>query len=350
MKAIRAIMIISFMLFAAITGCKFDFSGLMLSSDPVIDEPIVSEIPDEIKELIWADYEALLTELLELGIEDAEQAEELLIRIRVRQEQDEYYGKYVDAGGIAIVGAKTLTDHVMLDAQEFTLTMTAKRPELRTKLSPETGFYFILTDIEHIGKGFGNVKLLPDWDVWKLGFGDLLILINIGMCLETDGRYVCTAPAAKSMRIQSNPYDKSQCPFPNNFKHGYWCWNDWRSQDWTMFAHEMAHAIHYAARQIDPTFQSELEIAYENAMEKKLWDKWKVGLFGDYAETNVYEYWAVASEYWFFIHRATSFATEGKTFEIPEQNRQDLKTRDPLIYALLEKWYPEAEPFGRTPL
>ena len=45
---------------AALIGCNFDFSGLMLSSDPVIDEPVVSEIPDEIKELIWQDYEALL--------------------------------------------------------------------------------------------------------------------------------------------------------------------------------------------------------------------------------------------------------------------------------------------------
>ena len=332
---------------AALIGCKFDFSGLMLSSDPVVEESTVSEIPEKIKELIWQDYEALLTQLLELGIEDAEQVEELLIRIQTRQEQDEYYGKYVDAGGIAIVGAKTLTDEVMLDAQDIALKTTAKRPELRVQLSPETGFYFILTDIAHIGKGFGNVKLLPDWDVWELGLTGLT-LINIGMCLTTDGRLVCTAPAAKSMRIHSNPHDKSQCPFPSNLKSSYWCQTEWRRRDWTVFVHEMAHAIHYAVQQIDPTFQSELEIAYENAMEKKLWDKWKVGS-GDYAEKNVSEYWAVASEYWFFIHRATSFTTEGKSVEIPEQRRADLKLRDPLIYALLEKWYPAVEPFDETP-
>ncbi len=319
-----------------------DLTNTILSSDDIETdlEPTVQEIPQEIKELIWQDYEALLTKLLELGIEDTEEAEELLTRIQTRQEQDLYYTKYVDAGGIAIIGAKTLTDEVMIEAQDIALAMTAKRPELRVQLSPETGFYFILTDIEYTR---GNVKTLPEWNVWELILSrGPLVYINIGMCLGIDGRYICTSNAAKNVKIQSRPHDKT-CS-------SYWCNTNLYLKDWSTFVHEMAHAIDHAARQIDPNFNSELQNAYQNAKQKELWDNGKV-LSGGYAMTNIREYWAVASEYWFFIQRATRYTTHHfpEGVEVPEQRREDLKLRDPLIYALLEKWYPAVEPFGATP-
>lgn len=334
----RLYMLCVVVVLAALIGCKFDFSGLMLSSDPAVEEPVVSEIPEEIKELIWADYEALLTELLELGIEDAGQAEELLIRIQTRQEQDLYYTKYIDADGIAIVGGKTLTDEVILEAKDIALTMTDKRPELRVQLSPKTGFYFILTDIEETR---GNVTTLPEWRLWEFSRrGGPLVLVNIGMCLEIDDRFVCTSNAAKNLKIQSRPHSTT-CA-------GFWCNTRNYFKDWSTFVHEMAHAIDYAARQIDPDFQSELEKAYENAKQNELWDNGKI-VRGGYAMTNVYEYWALASEYWFFIQRATTYYTHHfrEGIEVPEQLREDLKIRDPLIYELLEKWYPEVEQFER---
>lgn len=327
---------------AALIGCKFDFSGLMLSSDPVVEEPIVSEIPEEIKELVWANYEALVESLLELGVEDTEQAEELLARIRTRQEQEQYYTKYVDAGGIAIVGAKTLTNEVMLEAQDIALKMTEKRPLLRTYLAPETGFYFILTDIVDISKGgyyFPTVKELPEWWVWELQFKSSLIHIKGAMCLEVTAehnRFVCTSYAAKVAKIQTRPHGV----YCDNF----WCDTDLFLQDWTTFAHEMAHAVHYAARKIDSKFQSKLETAYQNALKNELWDNGKV-ISGEYAMTNANEYWAVATEYWFFTHRSINY----NGHEIPERDREELKERDPLIYNLLAEWYPTIESLGRTP-
>lgn len=333
-------------------GC-IDLTDTILSSGDIVSdiEPTVQEIPERIKELIWQDYEALLAELLELGIEDKEEAEELLIRIQTRQEQDLYYKKYVDAGGVAIIAADTMMDEIMEEARDIVLTMTAKRPELRKQLSPETGFYYILIDREYERGYFGTpATKLPEYPLWKLIFskGERIVLIGAtGQCLaysENDGlKKVCYAPVGKTVRIQSIPSDRflnriTECDGYDD----YWCHTDIYLSGWKTFVHEMAHAIHFAAIQIDPAFHVELDKAYENAKQNQLWygDN-RQFVKGKYAMQNVDEYWAVASEYWFYFFRATTV----NGVPVPAQSRDELKTRDPLIYNLLEKWYPEVEQF-----
>lgn len=225
----------------------------------------------------------------------------------------------------------------MIQARHIVVAMTSHRPEIREQLSPETGFYFILTDIEETR---GRVKTIPEWDLWGFIFsGGPIRIINIGMCVHAEGRLVCTAPAAKNVRIQTRPFGET-C-------ENHWCTMELHLKDWSILTHEMAHAVDYAARQIDPNFQTELEAAYENAKANNLWDYTRI-LSGHHAMLNPKEYWAVASEYWFYTFRATRLSTQEtrEGVDIPEQRREDLKERDPLIYALLEKWYPKVEPFG----
>ena len=334
----RRLSFICFVLLVVLTGC-IDLTDVMLADKGVdeveVDEITVSEVPEEIKDLIWQDYERLVERLLALGEGDTRNLEELLIRIQARREQDEYYGKYVLAGGIAIVGARTLTEETMLEAGEIVEIMTQKQPEVRDYLSPERGFYFAITDPEYTR---GHVKTLPESPVWELAFlNGPPVFVNIGMCLFADGKFVCTAPASKMVQIKSTEQGEDCGRF--------WCDFNIYIYDWTTLTHEMAHAVEYAANKFDDSFRTELLEAYANAKVNDLWNDAKAN---DYAMKNYKEYWAVASEYWFFNFKERNLRS-GEYPDgiiVPAHTREDLLERDPKIYALLEKWYPEVEPFG----
>ena len=74
--------------------------------------------------------------LVEKGLTDAES---------IHEWQKEFYTRYIDAGGVAIVGPDTVTDREYLLAREAILVMTSKRPELRDRVQSKHGkFYMIL--------------------------------------------------------------------------------------------------------------------------------------------------------------------------------------------------------------
>ena len=309
-----------------LTGCDMNLTDTVLLDDTSnapqhVEVTTISEIPDHIKRLIWRDLDELIAELLNLETGNEVEARKLLAMILTRQKQEEYYNKYVDAGGIAIIGAKTLSDEEMLEAHKIALTMTEKRHELRERLSLETGFYFILTDLEWTR---GKPKTLPEYHEWEVEFGGgPPVAIGVNMCLTVSGRFMCLASAGKRVQIRSKTY-QIDCG-------DYWCGIEVYRQKWDAFTHEMAHAIEHAARQIDPNFYRELRQAHDNAQENNLWGGYYQG---DYAMGNWKEYWAVASVYWFFT--------------VQGQTRKSLQVRDPLIYNLLSKWYPVTEPFDSS--
>ena len=90
--------------------------------------------------------------------------------------------------------------------------------------------------------------------------------------------------------------------------------------------HELAHGIHLLGlNTLDPTFDERLQITYEAAMRKRLWQ-------GTYAASDRREYWAEASHAWFHPNGAGSFDLFGNT-------RQSLKQYDPGLAALLAEVY-----------
>ena len=88
--------------------------------------------------------------------------------------------------------------------------------------------------------------------------------------------------------------------------------------------HGFAHTIHrFGLNTVDPTFNNRLQIVYDAAMEKGLWQ-------GTYASADRGEYWAEATRAWFHPKSGGSF--KGNT-------RQALKVYDPGIAALLAEVY-----------
>lgn len=95
--------------------------------------------------------------------------------------------------------------------------------------------------------------------------------------------------------------------------------------------HEFAHAIHLLGfNTLDPTFDERLQMTYEAAMEKGLWQ-------GTYSSSNRREYWAEGTHAWFFPNGfVRSFGRSGNT-------RRALKAYDPELATLLTEVYGDSE-------
>ena len=88
--------------------------------------------------------------------------------------------------------------------------------------------------------------------------------------------------------------------------------------------HGFAHTIHrFGLNTVDPTFNNRLQITYDAAMEKGLWQ-------GTYASSDRREYWAESTQAWFYPKGHSSF--NGNT-------RHALKAYDPGLAALLTEIY-----------
>ena len=68
----------------------------------------------------------------------------------------------------------------------------------------------------------------------------------------------------------------------------------------SVMIHEWAHAIHrFGLNTVDPTFDNRLQIAYDAAIEKGLWQ-------GTYASSDRGEYWAEGTQAWFYPKGGTA--------------------------------------------
>ena len=90
------------------------------------------------------------------------------------------------------------------------------------------------------------------------------------------------------------------------------------------FVHEFAHAIDSSiVRFLDSDFYDDVEHAYETALASGAWA-------GLYAESAPGEYWAEGAVVWFYD------VGPGRQFETYEA----LEAHDPLLFDLLDAWFP----------
>ena len=94
----------------------------------------------------------------------------------------------------------------------------------------------------------------------------------------------------------------------------------------TIFVHEFAHDILDAARAVDPALAARVDRAYSQAIAA---GRWK----GEYASTNVDEYWAVGTQFWFNSNKVATF--DGRVV----LSDADLARYDPSLAAVLREVY-----------
>lgn len=170
-------------------------------------------------------------------------------KIDFHELQKAFYTRYIDAGGIAIVGPDSVTDAHYIAAKDTILIMTHKFPILRERLkSKHKKFYMVF-----VGDDYKSKKNMPE------------------MLLKTS-------------YLEGRPDFRPSCNLsivPEGFCHA-----DVRGfiQPTRTFAHEFAHALDY-----------EMELIMPGFLDKLI----KLGELHNTIHQG-YEIWAYGVEQWFF--------------------------------------------------
>ncbi|MDE0467122.1 MAG: hypothetical protein OYL97_08690 [Candidatus Poribacteria bacterium] len=308
MKIQSFLILILFLCFA--WGCGDEgvlLEGLVPSGpSPLVD---VGPVPEDIQEILWgADADTLKAELKDYMDRDVHGGviDHQINRICLRHEQEAYYGKYISAGGVAIMGHSHIDDRVFYAARDIVLGMTRKRPELRALLTPTREYRPGAT--RHDGIHDVTRRYTPSRKF-------RMILVERDMSP--------TSIPEKHRGLGTVNYNTA--PYGGEAGTNYaWAYvgNAESSNDiwiYHFFSHEFAHAIHFAIELLDPTFDDRLKAAYDTARENN-----------SFTATRTYnssEYWAQAATDWFYRI-------------VREPVYHDLVLQeDPLLYALLSEWF-----------
>lgn len=286
----------------------------------LLEEGVVTDIPPE----VWAILKYVREERVrwyERAVEsDNIWRDHLAAEVKrvepIKAAQEAFYAKYINAGGIAIIGNAELEDKHLLEARWVVLTMTSKYPVLRDRLLSRHGrFYLILIQPtreemnrwsfslpEHNGSGFWPG--CESGTYWKLES-------VIGNCFAP----VIGNPAP--LRV-----------FVHEFAHALESEIDLLQPglvDRAWLEEGVRLPLHEALKS-NPGFRDRLQHAYNTAYAQGTWQ-------GEYANVNYAEYWAEGTVMWFYD------IGPGRTFE----SYDTFFARDPLLAALLDEWFPRVE-------
>ena len=218
----------------------------------------------------------------------------LPLAVRQAFELDSFYQQWIDIEGFPVVASEKVNPYALKEAAWLIWQMIGHRPEILHAFVQKRvrfvviGYTEIPTDIP------GHSYQAPDFLVyWQRGLG---------------GDYSGHTAVGSS--------EENLLRYPRN------------GGSYNTLFHGFAHTIHrFGLNTVDPTFNNRLQITYNAAMEKGLWQ-------GTYASSDRGEYWAEATRAWFHPKGGGSF--KGNT-------RQALKVYDPGIAALLAEVYGDNE-------
>jgi cyclophilin family peptidyl-prolyl cis-trans isomerase len=209
-----------------------------------------------------------------------------------------FYQKYLEVGGLPVVGSTNVTDFALREAAWIVRRMLEQRPEVlqamatnRTRLAV-MAYTEYTTDIpEH-----SRLKSRVFWDRRARGLG------------ATPRAPAVSCAEENLLCLPGDPYSTEN-----------------------ICIHEFGHAIHeMGMSQLDATFDRRLREAHRGATNAGLWK-------GTYAYTNPHEYWAEGVQDWFDNNR------ENDALHNHVNTRAELKAYDAGLAALCQ------EVFGDRP-
>lgn len=205
-----------------------------------------------------------------------------------------FYQKYLDAGGLPVLGSTNVSDYAMLEARWILLHMLSNRPEILHVMATNRARLVVMAYNEYTTDIPEQANQTPKvfWDRRARGLGG-----RISSCAEEN--LLC---------FPNDPYSAEN-----------------------ILIHEFGHAIlNYGMRALDPKFKSRVRAARDQALAAGLWKN-------TYAATDVEEYWAEGVQDWFDNNR------ENDAQHNSVNTRAELKEYDPALAALC------AEAFGEVP-
>ena len=218
--------------------------------------------------------------------------------VRQQFNMAEFYQQYCDAGGVPVVASKKVYPQALLEAHFLIMKMIGHRPEILSAMGTAKTRFTVMAHDEWTTDVPEHSDLRPPeyWDRRARGLG------------ATKWRPCVSCGEENLLGFEGDPYSTEN-----------------------ILIHEFAHAIHEMGLvTVDPTFDSRLDQAYRDAMDRGLWD-------GVYAATNRMEYWAEAVQSWFGTNREND----------PQHNhvntRAELQEYDPAVAALCEEVFGAGE-------
>jgi len=227
---------------------------------------------------------------------------------------DPFYAKYLDAGGIPIVSSAQVPDEALERARSIVLGLLEHRPDLHRALAAWGYRVAIMAESE----GMLDIPEQAHWT--KPGPDD----VRLTRCEKkhyderigrlTDAQY-WNARARGIGGPMTVGAAEDLLGLPSSRYYGE-----------TIFVHEFAHNVLWAAKEVDPVFYAEVEAAWRAALADGLWS-------GEYMMTTVDEYWAEGSQLWF----------NSKKLKVMNGRRvlsdEDLAGYDPRLHALFGRAY-----------
>lgn len=237
---------------------------------------------------------------------------------------DPFYAKHIAAAGIPILSSAKVPDAALLAAHAIVTGMLAHRPDLAAEIARAGTRVAIMAEDEFTTD-------LPEQRHWtRPGRDDPRLTrcerihydARIGAL--TDRQYwnarargmggVFTSGAAEDLLgLRSSRY-----------------WGE------TIFVHEFAHNILFAAERVDPALHAAVQRAYRSALAAGRWKD-------EYASTSPAEYWAEGTQFWFNSNRLAAF--DGRRI----LSHRDLGAYDPALYAALARAYGGAHRLASDP-
>lgn len=227
---------------------------------------------------------------------------------------DPFYAKYVDAGGIPVLGSRQAPDAALYRARELADGMLAFRPDLRAELVRQGYRVAVLAENE-------SVLDLPENRHWaKPGEDDPRLtrcerkLYDERIGRFTDREYWDARARSMAGKLTSAAAE-DLLGLPSSRWYGE-----------TVFVHEFAHDVLYAIEEVDPRLYRAVERAYAEALAAGRWKD-------EYVTTTIHEYWAEGTQFWFNSNRLA--VMNGRQV----LSDGDLAIYDSLLHAVLERAY-----------
>ena len=216
------------------------------------------------------------------------------IAVRQAFELDPFYQQWVDVKGFPVVASEKVNPYALKEAAWLIWQMIGHRPEVLQALVQKRLRFSVIAHNELITDIPEYSDYGPDFlTYWARGAG-----------------------GSGGLAVSSS--EENLLHYPQG------------GGSYNVLIHEFAHSIHLnGLNTIDPTFDNQLKIVYDAAMEKGLWQ-------GTYASSDRREYWAEATQAWFHPKGGGSFNNYGNT-------RRALKAYDPGIATLLTEVYGDKE-------
>ncbi len=213
-------------------------------------------------------------------------------KVRAALGLDVFYQKHVDVGGFSIVSSKNVSDYALLEAAYLIRQMVGPRDDILKAMARNKVRFGIMAYNEFTTQIPEHRTLQPRlyWNKRARGLG------------ASHARPVVTCGEENLLGYKDDPYSEEN-----------------------ILIHELAHAIHeMALNDLDRTFDSRLEAAYDAAMKASLWK-------GKYAARNRMEYWAEGVQSWFDTNRENDFEHNHVN------TREELKKYDLPLAKLIEE-------------